>query len=163
MTPQNRYPKFELLQFTKIFESTLDTKSIRDLVDATILLLMDILRTEDAVRYYRDYLKDVHPKLCETLSQNALNNRLSVEVYNKHFVKDYAQNDPDVTYNVAMDHFLLDDDIKRIVNDMGYHTREDLIKAKFNSKVLYRDAKYNDIPPWMTNSNSRAMLFNTAD
>ena len=156
----NRFSKFELLQFPLKFPYGLDSESIRSAVDMSIEFFMSVLRSDDAVSTYTSFLMDMCKRLWDSLATNATNNRVTPEDYTKHFIQDFANNEPSVAYNVSLDHFLLDDDIRRIMNDLGYYTAADMIRAKFNGKTLYRDAEQTDVPSWMTSSKSSAMPYN---
>jgi hypothetical protein len=87
-------------------------------VDSAVELIMDVLHSNMAVPFYQDYLKDQHDQLWEKLCENALNNKSTVAEYTKHFISDFVKNEPNIAYNVSLDHFLVDDDIKLIVNKM---------------------------------------------
>ncbi len=156
----NRFSKFELLQFPLKFPYGLDSESIRSAVDTSIEFFMNVLRSDDAVSTYTSYLMDMCKRLWDSLATNATNNRVTPEEYTKHFIQDFANNEPSVAFNVSLDHFLLDDDIRRIMNDLGYFTAADMIRAKFNGKTLYRDVEQTDVPSWMPNSNSSAVPYN---
>lgn len=82
-----------------------------------------------------------------------------VAEYTKHFIADFSKNEPNISFNVTLDHFLVDDDIKKIINVMGYYANA-MLSSKFTGKTLYRDANSSDVPSWMTNSKSAAMPHN---
>lgn len=136
-----------------------DSTSIRNEVESAIEFIINVLHSDFAVPFYQDGLKDKHSRLWETFCNSTMNNRVSVENYMKHFILDYAKSDLNVSFDVSLDHFLLNEDIKRIVKELGYHTNNDMVSAKFNLKTLYRDADHNDVPAWMTNSTSKAMPY----
>lgn len=92
---------------------------------------------------------------------------MTPEEYTKHFILDFAKNEPTVAYNISLDHFLLDDDIRRILNKLGYYTAADMIEMKLIGKMLYRDADQSDVPrdadqsdvpSWITSLKYSGML-----
>jgi hypothetical protein len=158
--PANRYPKSEVLLFPLIFDRGIESESIRSSVDTAIELIMGVLRSNTAVEFYQEYLKDQHERLWEKLCDNAVNNKTNVAEYTKHFIGDFIKNEPNIAYNVSLYHFLVDDDIRLIVNKMDYNTANDMIEGKFNCKMLYKDVKSSDVPAWMTESVPVAMPYN---
>jgi hypothetical protein len=160
VAPMNQFPKFELLLFPLVFGTQLDSKAIQKEVGNAVGFIMEVLRSDNAVPFYQEYLRDQHDRLWERLVTNAETNKTSVDEYTKHFIEDFAKNEPVISYNVCLDHYLLDDDIKKIVNQMGYYTATDMTSVNFNGKVLYRDADMSDVPSWLTNSKSAAMPHN---
>jgi hypothetical protein len=158
--PTNQFPKFELLVFPMSFDYKVGAHPIRSNVDDAIAFIMEVLRSDVAIPFYQEYLTDQHDRLWERLITNAETNKSTVADYTKHFIANFAKNEPSILFNVSLDHFLLDDDIKRIVNDMGYYTANDMTSSKLSGKALYRDATATDVPSWMTNATSAAMPHN---
>lgn len=156
----NQFPGFELLMFLMAFDFKVGAHPIRGSVDTAIAFIMDVLQSNVAIPIYQEYLSDQHDRLWERLTSNAETNKTMVAEYTKHFIADFARNEPHISFNVSLDHFLVDDDIKRIVNNMGYYTANDMLSSKFNGKNHYRDASSTDVPSWMTNSTSAAMQHN---
>ncbi len=71
VTPQRKYPKYELLQFTMTFGCIQDSTSIRNEVESAIEFIINVLHSDFAVPFYQDYLKDKHSRLLEKFSNSA--------------------------------------------------------------------------------------------
>eukprot|EP00804_Cyclotella_cryptica_P021592 CCRYP_005882-RC/>CCRYP_005882-RC protein AED:0.38 eAED:0.38 QI:198/1/1/1/0/0.5/2/160/628 len=158
--PDNMFPKSEILVLPMVLPAGTDSQAVRSYIEQAIEFIVSVLRSETAVSFYQQYVSDQHSRLWDSLVRNAQANKKTPEEYTKHFIEDFATNEPNVSFNVSLDHFLMDDTIRHIVNTMGYLTANDLIKTNFNCKSLYRDAEVTDVPEWMNTSNTPAMKYN---
>lgn len=148
-----QFPKFELLTYSLSFSHNKGEEFIRGFVDMSIEFIMNVLKTDESVSYYQEYLKDQHTPLWNKLSERAVDNKTTVEEYTKHFIADFVKKDPSVSYNVSLNHFLLDEDIKLILEGLGYLNSNDLLASKFDIKALYRDTGPTDVPPCLAEKN----------